>query len=266
MPTVCIVRGCKSVHWKGTKQHFHHLPADEELRGKWIEISGATKKRKSGRICSRHFESNAYKRNLKYELLGLPLPPSCKRFKPRAVPTLHLQNIEACMEPTSLIGASSHPKVLQQDGQDEATCRSSPLDGKACMEPTSLIGASSHPKVLQQDGQDEATCRSSPLDGKACMEPTSLIGASSHPKVLQQDGQDEATCSKNMFQFIVQMSAVVNNLKAELAAIYVFDDAPHLLMLVRNNLLDHGFTLDGNSKQTVTNSCVRELSLKVSMI
>lgn len=44
--------------------------------------------------------------------------------------------------------------------------------------------------------------------------------------------------------------------------IYVFADAPHLLKLVRNNLLDHGFTLDDNSKRAVTSSSVREIIIR----
>lgn len=44
--------------------------------------------------------------------------------------------------------------------------------------------------------------------------------------------------------------------------IYVFADAPHLLKLIRNNFLDHGFTLDGNSKATVTATCVREIIIR----
>ncbi|KAG0714021.1 hypothetical protein GWK47_014949 [Chionoecetes opilio] len=55
-------------------------------------------------------------------ILSYAAQPPCQAWNSRTS--------TACMEPTSLIGASSHPKVLQQDGQDEATCRSSPLDGK----------------------------------------------------------------------------------------------------------------------------------------
>lgn len=39
----------------------------------------------------------------------------------------------------------------------------------------------------------------------------------------------------------------------------VFVDAPHLLKLIRNNSLDHGFTLQGSPWQTVTNSSVQEI-------
>lgn len=52
------------------------------------------------------------------------------------------------------------------------------------------------------------------------------------------------------------------NPAASTRQIHVFADAPHLLKLVRNNFLDHGFTLDGNSKQTVTNGSVREIIIR----
>ena len=42
----------------------------------------------------------------------------------------------------------------------------------------------------------------------------------------------------------------------------MFADAPHLLKLIRNNLLDHGFFLDGDSKQSVTNGSVREIIIR----
>lgn len=92
MPTVCIVPGCKSVHRKGADISFHELPKDEERRAKWLAICGINDWYRHGRICSRHFEASAYERNLKYELLGLPMPPWLLRFKPGALPTLHLQN------------------------------------------------------------------------------------------------------------------------------------------------------------------------------
>lgn len=42
--------------------------------------------------------------------------------------------------------------------------------------------------------------------------------------------------------------------------IFVFADAPHLLKLVRNNFLDHGFKLDGSKGcKSVDSTCVREV-------
>ena len=94
MPSACIVRGCRSVHWKGTSLRFHQIPKQEKKKKQWLEICGVTKNIECGVVCSRHFESSAFQRNLKYELLGLPLPPSQTRFKPGTVPTLHLQHEE----------------------------------------------------------------------------------------------------------------------------------------------------------------------------
>ena len=94
MPAVCIVRGCRSRHVKGRKDiHFHVLPKDEELRQKWLELCGAKKNRTSGFVCSFHFERSSFERNLKYELLGLPVPPGQWKFKKGAVPTLQLPNM-----------------------------------------------------------------------------------------------------------------------------------------------------------------------------
>ena len=95
MPAVCIVRGCRSVHVKGNKNiHFHKIPKDPEIGNRWIEICDDHKNRISGFVCSRHFERSAFERNLKYELLGLPVPPGQKKLKKGAVPTLYLPNIE----------------------------------------------------------------------------------------------------------------------------------------------------------------------------
>ena len=64
------------MHVKGnTNINFHILPKDPEIRNKWIEICQTNKNRTTGFVCSRHFESNAFERNLKYELLELPVPP-----------------------------------------------------------------------------------------------------------------------------------------------------------------------------------------------
>ncbi|KAG0710608.1 hypothetical protein GWK47_022431 [Chionoecetes opilio] len=55
-------------------------------------------------------------------LCGGPGPFITKFYTVWGAERSKTEQLGACMEPTSLIGASSHPKVLQQDGQDEATC------------------------------------------------------------------------------------------------------------------------------------------------
>ena len=91
MPSVCAVAGCKSVLIKEGPLSFHSFPKDEEMRSKWVNLCKRNHLNPStARICGRHFEPTAFERNLKYELLGLPLPPKQVRFKPGALPTLHL--------------------------------------------------------------------------------------------------------------------------------------------------------------------------------
>lgn len=44
--------------------------------------------------------------------------------------------------------------------------------------------------------------------------------------------------------------------------IFVFTDAPHLIKLIRNNLLDSGFTLDGKGERNVTSSSINEIIMR----
>ena len=97
MPARCVVRGCRSVHSKGNiNLHYHKIPKDKELRKKWLEVCDVQNANiKSGYVCGRHFEATAFQRNLKYELLGLPVPANQIRFKTGAVPKLRLPNVES---------------------------------------------------------------------------------------------------------------------------------------------------------------------------
>ncbi|KAK3869747.1 hypothetical protein Pcinc_015592 [Petrolisthes cinctipes] len=69
MPNTCIVRGCKSVTVRGGDIRFHTLPKDNELKRKWLKLCGASTNYSYtlGRVCSRHFDSTAFERNMKYE-------------------------------------------------------------------------------------------------------------------------------------------------------------------------------------------------------
>ena len=92
MPTTCAVFGCHSVYEKGVKITFHTFPKDEDTRQKWITACrrGDFINPTAAHMCNRHFEDNAYERNLMYELLEIPLPSKQRRLRPGAVPTLHL--------------------------------------------------------------------------------------------------------------------------------------------------------------------------------
>jgi len=81
---------------------YHYFPKDENVKQKWITAC----KRKdffntaTSRICSQHFTSDDYIRDLKNEILKLP---TRKLLKPTAVPTQNLPT--AASNPTSIIQA-----------------------------------------------------------------------------------------------------------------------------------------------------------------
>ncbi|KAK4303435.1 hypothetical protein Pmani_024548 [Petrolisthes manimaculis] len=81
----------------GTRGHplkiLHpRFPKDEEVQCKWIHLCkrDGEVNPSHARICSRHFEESAYERNIKYELLGLPVPSNQRRLNSGALPTLHM--------------------------------------------------------------------------------------------------------------------------------------------------------------------------------
>ena len=94
MPSNCAVYGCFTNVNKLIDKHIsvHTFPKNEDVKRKWIHLCKRADpiNAKSARVCSLHFEPDAYERNLKYELLGIPLPKSMKRLKEGALPTLHL--------------------------------------------------------------------------------------------------------------------------------------------------------------------------------
>ena len=94
MPNMCAVFGCNSNSGRNGDLIFHTFPKNEELRKKWIHLCKREGRinANSSRICSLHFESSAYARNLQYELLGIPLPRKLVRLKDDAVPILSLPN------------------------------------------------------------------------------------------------------------------------------------------------------------------------------
>ncbi|XP_068201634.1 THAP domain-containing protein 2-like [Palaemon carinicauda] len=87
MPSHCAVSGCRKTHVKGSEITYHRFPKDEYVRNKWIMFCKRTERFNPANsyICSRQFD--AFQQHLKYELLGIPIPTSQKKFKPGAVPT-----------------------------------------------------------------------------------------------------------------------------------------------------------------------------------
>ncbi|KAL1505181.1 hypothetical protein ABEB36_004803 [Hypothenemus hampei] len=65
----------------------------------------------NARICSGHFKNSSYERNLKYELLGKPVPKNCRKLKLNAVPTL---NLPAC-EGTIMVQKSESTEEMEKE-------------------------------------------------------------------------------------------------------------------------------------------------------
>lgn len=92
----CAIFGCNSDPQcknfeSGTS--FFRFPKDKVLRNIWKTKCYRNDEfnTENSRICSKHFDSNKdYSRNLKYQLLGIPLPPRIRKLNPDAVPTLNL--------------------------------------------------------------------------------------------------------------------------------------------------------------------------------
>ena len=89
MPHICAVFGCSSNKDKNRDLIFHRFPNEETLRLKWINCCERDSKKdkfnpKNARICGLHFEQNTHERNLKYELLNIPIPSNSSTM---SVPT-----------------------------------------------------------------------------------------------------------------------------------------------------------------------------------
>ncbi|CAB4060221.1 unnamed protein product [Lepeophtheirus salmonis] len=81
---VCAVANCPNPR----DVSYHSFPKEPELQIMWVQSCGRDKVNpKTARICGSHFLKDDFLRDLKNELLGLPL---VKRLKPGSVPTLNL--------------------------------------------------------------------------------------------------------------------------------------------------------------------------------
>lgn len=78
----CFVLNCGNYYGKTRGNVIYHMiPTTETLRNKWIELCRGkfAKCTSYARICSEHFSSACYQRDLQHELLGLPLRRKLKR-------------------------------------------------------------------------------------------------------------------------------------------------------------------------------------------
>ncbi|XP_050705256.1 uncharacterized protein LOC126990614 [Eriocheir sinensis] len=211
MPTVCIVQKCNAARLKGDKNiHFFSLPKEKDLRKKWIELCGTHNNRSSGYVCSRHFESNAFERNLKYELFCLPVPPSQIKFKKGAVPTLGLPTLTTC-EP--------HPPQEEPEHhiQDALTAHTAGASSQLMTCETVIeVHPQPHPPqeelLLEHHIQDALTAHTAGPSSQPKTPPEEVGEVYPRPLLPQEEHHYQETCTspepknKKMLQFIKRMS------------------------------------------------------------
>ena len=88
----CAVFDCFSMRSKENNTRFFRFPQNEEEKKKWVYLCKRKDpiNTKEARVCSLHFETSAFERMLKYELLNLPVPLSMRQLVDGALPTLKL--------------------------------------------------------------------------------------------------------------------------------------------------------------------------------
>ena len=95
MPKSCAVFGCDAAYRRSEAVIYHRFPSDNEERRKWVSLCMRKNiNAANARICSLHFRQTDYERNLRYELLGLPVPRNQMQLKPGTLPTLRLPSSE----------------------------------------------------------------------------------------------------------------------------------------------------------------------------
>lgn len=86
----CAVINCNNTHrkTKGGSVRYHRFPGDTTTRALWVQACGRhVQNCSSARVCSRHFSTDSYERDVQHELLGLPT--RC-RLRKGAVPDVNL--------------------------------------------------------------------------------------------------------------------------------------------------------------------------------
>ena len=130
----CAIAGCSNHdrHMKELNYIFHSFPRSKENRSKWIiacKRADSFNAEKS-RVCSHHFDESDYERDLKGELLGLPLK---RVLKPDAVPHLFLPNLTTQDVIHSDRGKRAEKRHLKKEVKlillDSPSCSSPVIEG-----------------------------------------------------------------------------------------------------------------------------------------
>ncbi|KAJ4430610.1 hypothetical protein ANN_19198 [Periplaneta americana] len=149
----CVVSECQnySRKTKGSSVIYHTFPSDPKLRKVW-EIKCYRKDEfnlETARICSEHFTSDSYERDLKAELLNIPAK---KKLKLNAQPSL---NLPVCYVQNSEINSARSKRV------EERACRkkvlsevSEQLDARTTVRQDDPLGVLSFVCSLENEGLD----------------------------------------------------------------------------------------------------------------
>lgn len=125
MPSTCAIATCTNRSDKTQNIIYHQFPKKSDIRKKWIiscKRADNSFNAENSRICSVHFQTSDYVRNLKAELLGYV--PAKRTLHENAVPTLNLTKTSAvnCNEETSLginyLSCSSSPNLEKTPRHD----------------------------------------------------------------------------------------------------------------------------------------------------
>ncbi|XP_064482590.1 uncharacterized protein LOC135395287 isoform X2 [Ornithodoros turicata] len=94
MPNVCAVECCETKQIRGCGVRFHKLPTKQPVRSLWLRALRRRDGNRTVLVCSRHFPSHSYERNLSVlQEIGLSLRNA--RLREDAVPTLYLHEHDA---------------------------------------------------------------------------------------------------------------------------------------------------------------------------
>lgn len=109
----CAVAQCSNLGTKTSGIMYHRFPKSDDLRRVWISRCKRSDKFNpdNARVCSVHFRTEDYERDLKNELLGLP---PRKMLCANAVPCLLIPNWHGDSFSGSSAGTSSSTSQINQ--------------------------------------------------------------------------------------------------------------------------------------------------------
>ncbi|XP_031329863.1 uncharacterized protein LOC116160867 [Photinus pyralis] len=114
----CAVFGCNNsrISTKDTEPEiiYHNFPkkSDDSIRKEWIRRCKRVMNPSTSQMCSAHFTAEDYERDMRNELLGLPLQ---KRLRKNSVPTLNLP--ESSKETTHSLARKERSLKKQEERQ-----------------------------------------------------------------------------------------------------------------------------------------------------